>query len=218
MKKPAVVPPLSPSDNTPSAQKENPQPENPAPENPDSFPDLSALRLSQNFLETGGAKKILTTVPVRKPRPQDFVRVHPDAAYREPFAIIELKDDREHYLVTAPIAAALPSEIVTVMLYTTINRQRVVALWPVRLPASDGRVLEWHRSAQEAAEHAMQDWIRIKSNMSLGAYEITKARPGLSDPEWPTEYSFHDLLKIAFRDRIVRSFDHPVLKRLRGEC
>ena len=72
MKKPAVVPPLSPSDNTPSAQKENPQPEKPAPENPDSFPDLSALRLSQNFLETGGAKKILTTVPVRKPRPQDF--------------------------------------------------------------------------------------------------------------------------------------------------
>jgi hypothetical protein len=200
------------------ARKENPQPNKPAAETTDQFPDLSALRLSQDFLETGGAKKILTTVPVRKPRPQDFVRVHPDASYREPFAVIELKDDREHYLVTAPIAAALPAEIVTVMLYTTINRQRVVALWPVRLPATDGRVLEWHRSAQEHAERAMQCWIRIKANMSLGAYEATEAPPGIPDPEWPTEYSFHDLLRIAFRDRIINSFDHAVLKRLRGEC
>jgi hypothetical protein len=36
----------------------------------DSFPDLSKLRLSQEFLETAGAKKILTTVPVHKPRTQ----------------------------------------------------------------------------------------------------------------------------------------------------
>ena len=202
------------------SEQQNPQPEKPAAANPDSFPDLSALRLSQNFLETGGTKKLLTTVPVRKPRPQEFVRVHPDAAYREPFAIIELKDDREIYLVTPPIATALPGEIATVMLYTTITRQRVLSLWPVRLPAPDGRTNEWHRSAQEAAELAMQCWIRLKANMALGAYEITKAPPGLSDPEWPTptEYSFHDLLRIAFRERIINSFDHAVLKRLRGEC
>ena len=58
------------------------------------------------------------------------------------------------------------------MLYTTINRQRVVSLWPVRLPASDGRVNEWHRSAQEAAERAVDRWIRTTANMNLGAYEI----------------------------------------------
>jgi len=26
------------------------------------------------------------------------------------------------------------------------------------------------------------------------------------------------LLRIAFRERIIDGFDHPVLKRLRGEC
>jgi hypothetical protein len=186
-------------------------------ENPDQFPDLSKLRLSQEFLETAGAKKILSTVPVRKPRAQDFVRVHPAPEFREPFAVIELKDDRERYLITPEIAAALPAEIVTEMLYTAINRQRVVFLWPVRLPASDGRVLEWHRSGQEAAEHAMHHWIRVVANMSLGAYEIIEAPGKLPDPEYP-DYSFHELLRIAFRDRIISSFDHPVLKRLRGEC
>jgi hypothetical protein len=218
MKKPAVVPPLSPSDNTPSAQKENPQPEKPAPENPDSFPDLSALRLSQNFLETGGAKKLLTTVPVRKPGKQDFVRVHPAPEFREPFAVIILADDNERYLVTAQIAAALPAEIATEMFYTAINRQRVLFLWPVRLPSSDGREIEWHRSAREAAERAMHCWIRVQSNRSLGAYEMTEAPGQIPDPEWPTEYTFRDLLKIAFRDRIISNFDHAVLKRLRGEC
>ena len=196
-----------------TAPKEKPQSES-----IDPFADLSKLRLSQEFLETAGAKKILTTVPVRKPRQQDFVRVHPDAEFRQPFAVIELKDDRERYLVMPQIATALPTEIVTEMLYTTINRQRVVSLWPVRLPASDGRVNEWHRSAQEAAERAVDSWIRVTANMNLGAYEIIEAPGKIPDPEWPVEYSFRDLLRIGFRDRIISDFDHPVLKRLRGEC
>jgi hypothetical protein len=57
--------------------------------------DLAKLRVSQDFLETTNVKKLLTTVPIRKPGSQDFVRVHPGPAYRETLAFIELKDDRE---------------------------------------------------------------------------------------------------------------------------
>ena len=46
---------------------------------PDPF-NPTNLRLSQSFVETAGVKKLLTTIPVRKPSPQDFVRVHPDPA------------------------------------------------------------------------------------------------------------------------------------------
>ena len=45
----------------------------------------------------------------------------------------------------------------------------------VRLPGPDGKHLEWHRSAAEAAEAAETRWIRIKANMALGAYEIFEA-------------------------------------------
>ena len=40
---------------------------------PDPF-NPAALRLDQSFADTVGVKKLLTTVPVRKPNRQDFVR------------------------------------------------------------------------------------------------------------------------------------------------
>jgi hypothetical protein len=60
---------------------------------PDPF-DLSTLRLNPSFLETAGVKKLTTTVPVRKPGKQDFIRVRPEPEYRENFAMIDLKDER----------------------------------------------------------------------------------------------------------------------------
>jgi hypothetical protein len=177
--------------------------------------DLANLRLNQSFVDSAGVKKLLTTVPVRRPNPQDFVRVHADAEYRAALAIIELKEDREIYLVPLAVARELPGEFVMATVYTAINRQGVVHLWPVRLPATDGRILEWHRSAAEAAELAMLRWVRIKANMSLGAYEMFQAAGTIPDPEWP-ELSFQELLRIGFRDRLVDHVDHAVVKRLRG--
>jgi hypothetical protein len=177
--------------------------------------DLANLRLTQDFVETAGVKRLLTTVPVRKPNPQDFVRTHPDSDYRAALAIIELRDDREIYLVPPDIARELPGEFVMAMVFTAINRQGVVHLWPVRLPAPDGRIIEWHRSAMEAAQLAMTRWVRVKANMSLGAYDLFEAAASIPDPTWP-ELSFQELLRIGFRERLITGFDHPVIKRLRG--
>jgi hypothetical protein len=88
-------------------------------------------------------------------------------------------------------------------------------LWAVRLPAPDDRKTEWPRSAREAAELAMTQWVRMKANMSLGAYDITVAESVIADPVWP-EVSYQELLRIAFRERIITTLDHPVIRRLRG--
>ena len=181
---------------------------------PDPF-DLSNLRLSQSYTETAGVKKLLTTVPVRKPNPQDWVRVHPDPLMRENFPLIELKDEREEYVVRGTLVSELVGEFVSKTLYTTVNRQGVVSLWPVRLPDPDGREMEWHRSAREAAETAMTGWVRCKANRSLGAYEIFQANSCIAEPVWP-ELDFQQIIRIAFRDRLITSLDHPVIKRLRG--
>ena len=177
--------------------------------------DLESLILSQNFADASGVKKLLTTVPVRKPNPQDFVRVHPSADYRRDFLILELKDDRESYLVRPELANELAGETVMRTIFTAINRQGVLFLWPVTISPPDGRVNEWWRSAREAAELAVTRWIRLKANMGLGAYEIFEAQSIMADPQWP-ELSFQELLRIAFRDRLIDRVDHPVVRRLRG--
>jgi hypothetical protein len=182
---------------------------------PDPF-DPENLRLDQSFVETSGVRKLLTTVPVRKPNNQDFIRIHPGEAYRLTAAVIELKEDREIYLVLPTVAAQFPGECAPVTLYTGINRQSVTFLWPVKLPTPDGKSNEWHRSAAEAAERAMTCWLRVKADMALGAYAMYEASSTIPDPIWPTA-SLKELLKIGFKDRLVDSLDHPVIKRLRGE-
>src|SRR5215472_18578542 len=90
----------------------------PAPAQPANPFDLSKFRLKQDFIETGGAKKVLLIVPVRKPNPQSFIRVRPEPEFRATWAVIELKDDRERYLVLPDIAAALPNEVKFETIYT----------------------------------------------------------------------------------------------------
>lgn len=178
--------------------------------------DPAKLRLSQDFAAMVGVKKALLTVPVRKPDRQWFVRVHPEESFRLLTAVLEVKEDRETYLVAPELRADLAGEIVAKLLFTAINRQGVLFLWPVRLPRPDGRQDEWNRSALEAAELAIKGWVRVAANMSLGAYEVFSATADLPDPVWPG-IEFPKLLEVAFRDRFVQSLDHPVVRRLRGD-
>jgi hypothetical protein len=129
--------------------------------------------------------------------------------------MVDLKDDREHFLVRPELTGELAGETVMKSLFTAINRQGVVFLWPVRIPTPDGRQSEWWRSQREAAELAMTRWLRVKANMALGAYEMIEALTVMSEPTWP-DVSFQELVRIAFRDRMIDHIDHPVIRRLRG--
>jgi hypothetical protein len=178
--------------------------------------DLDKLRLSQDFAASLGVKKALLTVPVRRPGNQDFFRVHPGEGWRLETLILELKEEGETYLVDQNLWGQLPGELIPKILYTVISRQGVLMLWPIRLPGEDGRHNEWHRSALEAAEMAQRQWVRVMANKSLGAYEVYQAFADIPEPEWP-ETTFQAVLRVAFKDRFIRSLDHPVVRRLRGE-
>jgi hypothetical protein len=102
---------------------------------PDPF-DPENLRLDQSFVETSGVRKLLTTVPVRKPNNQDFIRIHPGETYRLTAAVIELKEDREIYLVLPTVAAQFPGECAPVTLYTGIWSVLKISGLPWRAKAS----------------------------------------------------------------------------------
>ena len=178
--------------------------------------DLESLRVSQDFVKDTGVKKLLTTVPVRKPNKQDFVRVHPDSSYVLDTMLLNLKEERETYLVAPSFREEIPQELTHTRLALATNRQKVLFLWQLRLPGSSGKTDAWSMSALEAYEEAKKNWVRVSANMSLGAYDIYEALGNLSDPEWPDE-SMDEIVRIAFRNSFIESYDHPVLRRLRGE-
>jgi hypothetical protein len=184
---------------------------------PDPF-DPASLRLSQDAAAGLGVKKALLTVPVRKPDKAWFVRVRPGAEHRLETCVVELKEERETYLVAPALWPELAGESTFSprALFTAVNRQGVLFLWPVRLPGTDGKLDSWSQTALEAARLAEANWVRVQANMPLGAYDVFEATAPLPDPRWPDE-TLHELLKIGFKGRYIDAADHPVLKRLRGE-
>jgi hypothetical protein len=187
---------------------------------PDDDPfDPDRLRLSQDFAAAVGVRKLLTTVPVRKPSAEWWVRTHSDPAYQLETAVVELKEDREIYLVANQELWSELAKDPTFgprLLVTSINRQGVLFLWPTKLPGPDGKVNEWHRSATEAADAARSAWTRVYSDMSLGAYRVEVSEKIRTEPNWPG-LPMREILRVAFRDKVISTWDHPVLQRLRGE-
>jgi hypothetical protein len=179
--------------------------------------DLEALRLSQDFDAAVGVRKKLAYVPVGKPSNEQWVRTHPDEAYRVRTALLELKKDREVYVVAKRLWSDLASEptFTRRLLVLAVTKQGNPFLWPVRLPGPDGRLDPWNQSALEACQTARTEWVRVKANMQNGAYDIAVASFH-AEPEWP-DMTFQEILRIAFKDRVISDWDHPVLRRLRGE-
>jgi hypothetical protein len=209
---------VQPGDNGSSAQPGNNGSAPPKATATDWFADLNAIRLSQDFGTTLGVKKALLTVPIRKPAKEWFVRTHPNL--RVQTNVIELKEDREIYLVAPPLWAELKGESTfgPRALYGAMNRQGVLFVWSIRLPDEDERIDEWNRSALEAAGMAEAQWVRVASNMELGAYDVFHSSADWPEPAWP-DLPFNEILRVAFKGgRIIETLEHPALKRLRGEA
>ena len=184
---------------------------------PDPFDNLDRLCLSQDFLLSAGVKKHYDTIPVDKPHKQDFIRVNPDPAYQGIFSLIDMKagNDKGYYLVTPEFAPQIPKEWNPYQLFIAMNRQDVLFVWPVKLTKPGDKENDWNLSQLTAAVEAMKLWKRVQANMNLGAYERASAQAQYPAPEWP-DLSFNEILRVAFRKKLISDFEHPLIKRLLG--
>ena len=177
------------------------------------FSDLSSVAIAPTQLV--GQQRIVTRVPVRKPDKQIFFRAHPTDKVET--YVIDDKENRETYYVLPEMRDEIVAQGLhrPVLLARVITRQAVNMLWPIGLSV-DGRSNSWHETAHEARRMAEKDWIRIVPNMALGGYEIFRALAPIDEPDW-SKMTFQQLLEVAFRNRIISSLDHPVLKNWLAE-
>jgi hypothetical protein len=174
--------------------------------------DIQSLCLSQDFKSMTDVTKVVTSVSICKPNREWFFRVHPD--FERYMAILEVKSDKEFYIVDPKLLPQLSSEATPKLLVLGVSRQGKFFFWPLKVEADRG-LDEWSKSAVMAMWAARKNWTKMKSNMDVGHYETFTAKGDLGQPEWPEDIS--ELLQVAFRDRIISTMDHPVIKRLNGE-
>jgi hypothetical protein len=177
-------------------------------------PDLSTLKVSQDFGAMAGVKKVLNTIPICKPAKTHWVRVFKDLTWRINLWILVY--ERDMYIVAPQVASLIPGEVKPMELVPTITRQGTLSLWPVRLPGPDGRIDTWSASAREAVGTAIDNWVRISANMNGGFYETFIATASIPDPEWP-DLTFDQMVNIAIKGKVINTEDHPILRTLRGE-
>jgi hypothetical protein len=181
---------------------------------PDPF-DPANFVLDQSYLHDSVSQKVLLEVNMRKPARDEFFRVHSDPSYRVgPVATI--KDDRTDYIIDPALAKRAKIQHTVSTLYTCINIDHELFLWPATVPGSGGgSILAWHTSAITAATTAMTQWIKLVSDNNAKRYDGFVAQGELDEPEWPA-LTMAEILKLAFRDRHITDYDHPVLRKKRG--
>ena len=175
--------------------------------------DLDTIRLPQDFGASGGVKKLVTTVPLRKPNKSLFIRTH--ASFRMDVSLLKYGNENDLYLVMPGMISELGEFPKAHRVVLATDRTNTPFIWPLTLPDPDHPNM-WHTSAMEADVVAQSQWIRVESNKNLGAYEIFVAQGQLSAPTWP-EMPWNQLVSIAFKQKIIDSPDHVVAQKLRGE-
>jgi hypothetical protein len=184
------------------------------------FDELESCRLDESdTLGVVVGREILTRVPVRRPGRKEFVRVHPDPLMTRAMALYvdDSEDgDGEAYLVTKGMRETFEGDVKATLLQVAMTRSGVLFVWPLTIPQPDGgRGRSWHESAMVAKDHGKTAWVKIQSDRALSGYRVFVAEGNIPDPQWPNK-TLEEILEIAFRDRIIKSMDHPIVRKYLG--
>ena len=177
--------------------------------------DLNAMRLPTSYSAGLGVKKVLNKVPVGKPNQAVFFRIREGEAWTFSAFIYSDKDANETYIVLPCVQPLLGNLARPAQLYAAIDRTDNPLLIPVILPSEGGHWNSWHESLSQGVNMAKKHWVRLSANKSINAYDTNQALGALSEPVWPIT-TMEELIKIAFRGKIVDNPDHPVIQALQG--
>ncbi|MFA6015449.1 MAG: hypothetical protein WC742_10315 [Gallionellaceae bacterium] len=177
--------------------------------------NIAGMRLTLGYGESFSVKKLLVTVPVKKPGKTVFFRVRDGAEWEFPALILTIKETNESYLVTREIAETIPGLVRGEMLYLSVDRNANPILINVPLPDDTGRRNNWHESLLQAVIYSKTQWVRVSANMSAGCNNVQFATNIPDEPHWP-EQSMDQLVEIAFRGKIITDISHPLIQGLLG--
>lgn len=179
----------------------------------DIFDDLIAL--GRPLDEVVPSEKVLTSLEVRKPKRDEWVRLHSEIHAR--VHAYDPKDNRSWFVVLPEVVEPLLDVLRYVQMSLAVNYAGTLFIWPVPIP-TERHPHQAHISALAAAEQAMQEWIRISWGGS--DYDVYRRSSAKVDPVWPAEIkTASEMLRFASKAgsfEVIGSMDHPVIRRHLG--
>jgi hypothetical protein len=153
-------------------------------------------------------------IVVRKPEPKEFVTTCGDKAYQLPSAWVltwaGTSGKEVDFLVLPTVQAEVGNRVKGCVrncrILLAMNHLGVTFLWKVNL--SDNR---YNETALEIQELCIGSWLKVHN--ANGYYDSEPPLEAIPKPIW-TKVPFGTLLKTAFKDRIIRSAEDPVIRRL----
>lgn len=173
-----------------------------------------ALHLKPDFAEDIGVARVLVMVPVRKPKKQEWVRVHPDPQMQAEVLILEDEINKEPFYLHPGLKEALGTECKPMSLHLAITRQHALFLWPCQIQNPEERPNHWHTTRRDAVERAKVKWTQVRANQAQGYYDILESNVE-AEPKWP-DLTFKEIFKLAFERNIIDSTDHAVVRQILG--
>ena len=99
------------------------------------FADLEKIRLSPEDTAEIATKEVLTRIPVRRPRRDEFIRCHSDPAMSLAVTIyVDRNEQDDVYFVAPSMRGALAEDLKPVLLQLAITRKGVLFIWPLTIP------------------------------------------------------------------------------------
>jgi hypothetical protein len=148
----------------------------------------------------------------------EFFRTCADFKMSTAIVDLEVGMERQFFAVVKNMEAALESIGITWSdhrLYLTVSPRGAVRLVPVREADSGGDQNEYNRTKELALIQAIDEWLRIYTDLENHCYRVFPAPPDrFADPIWP-QLKPAKIFRLAFPDRgrLIDSPEHPVFKK-----
>jgi hypothetical protein len=182
----------------------------------DVFNDIDALRNTATLKVS--RKVVPVNVPVKKPANNVYFRVCPKPEWSLDCSVIIGNGGSDDFYFVTPFMLNHHTMLARLRKVTIVTVYSwpggALSLWPVPM-IEETRIACW-KSARAASELAKTAWVQLVWNADIRDYDLATAEGINTEPVWPADKTFTDLLRLGFADKIINSPDHPYVLRLRG--
>ena len=170
---------------------------------------------------------------IRKPKKGDFIRIwgksiddltpaiiyeQRNGAGKSQEGLIQGKDEDEDDKIVAHLNVKHLSSALVCPCVISVNRMNYIWLAKQGNPFGEGRTYDVHLQIRDIITEAQQNWTKAYWDDDSKQYvsEPPEAPLALGEPVWPSEKEILGHLQKSFKNRIIDTVDHEVVKRTRG--